>query len=72
VDKLTPVTGGQFVVRPAGETNGKVGPIGGVQQKMVSARNNNVTVFLTPAAGPTRSAPAGLRLIKVRSLSGAL
>ena len=78
VDKLTPgdLTGGRFVAGTGEiETNGKVDPIGGVQQKMAGARNAGATVFLTPAANcpdAVRAVPAGLRLIKVRSLSGAL
>ena len=42
--------------------------IGGIQQKMVGARNAGATVFLTPASNcaDTKGAvPAGLRLVKV-------
>ena len=54
---------------------GKVDAIGGIQQKMVGARNAGATVFLTPAANcaDTRGAvPAGLRLVKVSTLSQAV
>lgn len=78
VDKLTPgdLTGGRFVAGTGEiEANGKVDPIGGVQQKMAGARAAGATVFLTPAANcpdAARAVPAGMRLIKVRNLSGAL
>ncbi|MDQ6649460.1 MAG: PDZ domain-containing protein, partial [Actinomycetota bacterium] len=54
---------------------GKVGPIGGIKQKVIAARQQGATVFLTPAencaelAGAT---PTGLRLVKVVNLAGAL
>ena len=50
-------------------------PIGGIQQKMVGARDAGATVFLTPAANcpdTARAVPAGLRLIKVSTLAGAV
>lgn len=78
VDKLTPgsLTGGRFVagtgeITPAGE----VKPIGGIAQKMVGARSAGATVFLTPAqncAAAEKTAPGGLRLVKVTTLRGAL
>jgi PDZ domain-containing protein len=52
-----------------------VGPLGGIQQKMVGARNAGATVFLTPAANcaDTKGAvPAGLRLVKVSTLDQAV
>jgi Lon-like protease len=78
VDKLTPrsLTGGRFVAG-TGEisADGTIGPIGGIQQKMVSARTAGATVFLTPAANCPDTAgavPSGLRLIKVSTLAGAV
>ncbi len=78
VDKLTPLnlTGGKFVAG-TGEISpdGKVSPIGGIQQKMVGARDAGATVFLTPAGNcsDTHGAvPAGLRIVKVSTLSGAI
>ncbi|MGH3278065.1 MAG: YlbL family protein [Trebonia sp.] len=78
IDKLTAtnLTGGKFIagtgeITPAGQ----VGPIGGIQQKMVAARDAGATVFLTPAGNCSDTAgavPAGLRLVKVSTLSGAL
>ncbi|GAB3134811.1 YlbL family protein [Microbispora hainanensis] len=77
-DKLTPgaLTGGMSVagtgtIDPAGQ----VGPIGGIEQKMVGARRAGATVFLTPAgncADAVKAAPAGLRLVRVETLDGAI
>ena len=52
-----------------------MGPIGGIQQKMVGARRAGATIFLTPAencAEAVRAVPNGLRLVKVETLRGAL
>jgi PDZ domain-containing protein len=78
IDKITrdDLTGGKFIAGTGEiEANGKVDPIGGIQQKMAGARAAGATVFLTPAANcpDARGAvPAGLRLIKVSTLSGAI
>ncbi len=78
IDKLTPLnlTGGKFIAGTGEiEASGKVDPIGGIQQKMVGARNAGATVFLTPAANcaDTKGAvPGGLRLVKVSTLSQAV
>jgi PDZ domain-containing protein len=78
VDKLTPgnLTDGKFVAG-TGEisANGAVSAIGGIQQKMVGARQAGATVFLTPAANCADTAgavPAGMRLVKVSTLEGAV
>ena len=79
IDKLTPesLTHGNFIAG-TGEmvsANGAIGPIGGIQQKMVAARDAGATIFLTPAANcsDTEGAtPAGLRLIKVSTLAEAV
>jgi len=78
VDKLTPInlTDGKFIAG-TGEisANGAVSPIGGIQQKMVGARQAGATVFLTPAANCSDAAgavPAGMRLVKVSTLGGAV
>jgi PDZ domain-containing protein len=52
-----------------------VDAIGGIQQKMVGARQAGATIFLTPASNcsDTKGAvPAGLRLVKVSTLSQAV
>jgi PDZ domain-containing protein len=79
VDKLTPggnLTGGRFIAG-TGEisADGTVSPIGGIQQKMAGARSAGATVFLSPAANCSdarSAAPAGLRLVKVSTLRGAI
>jgi PDZ domain-containing protein len=78
IDKLTPMdlTGGRFIAGTGEITaSGQVGPIGGIQQKMVAARSAGATVFLTPAGNcsdTVGAVPAGLRLVKVSTLSGAI
>ena len=78
IDKLTPanLTGGQFIAGTGEiEANGTVDPIGGIQQKMAGARAAGATIFLTPAANcpnTVGAVPAGMRLIKVSSLAGAI
>ena len=79
IDKLSPanLTDGRFIAG-TGEmvsADGTVGPIGGIQQKIAGARAAGATIFLTPAANcaDTRGAvPAGLRLVKVSTLAGAV
>jgi Lon-like protease len=78
VDKLTHdnLTGGKFIAGTGEITaSGQVLPIGGIQQKMVGARNAGATIFLTPASNcaDTKGAvPAGLRLVKVGTLNQAV
>jgi Lon-like protease len=78
IDKLTPLdlTGGKFIAGTGEITaSGQVEPIGGIQQKMVGARSAGATVFLTPAGNcsdTTGAVPAGLRLVKVSTLSQAM
>jgi len=78
IDKLTPMnlTGGKFVAGTGTITpSGQVGAIGGVEQKMVGARDAGATVFLAPASNcaDTKGAvPAGLRVVKVSTLSQAV
>ncbi|TDE32003.1 PDZ domain-containing protein, partial [Actinomadura sp. 6K520] len=52
VDKLTPgsLTQGKFIAGTGTITpDGEVGAIGGIQQKMIAARQAGATIFLTPA-----------------------
>jgi PDZ domain-containing protein len=78
IDKLTKLdlTAGRFIAGTGEITaRGQVQPIGGIQQKMVGARNAGATIFLTPAANcaDTKGAvPAGLRLVKVSTLNQAV
>ncbi len=78
IDKLTGMnlSGGRFIAG-TGEISpgGAVGAIGGIQQKMVGARDAGATVFLAPAgncADTKGAVPAGLRVVKVSTLSGAI
>jgi PDZ domain-containing protein len=78
IDKLTTdnLTGGKFIAGTGEITaSGQVQPIGGIQQKMVGARDAGATVFLAPAGNcsdVSGAIPAGLRVVKVSTLSGAI
>ncbi|MGA8113030.1 MAG: S16 family serine protease [Actinocatenispora sp.] len=78
VDTLTStdLTGGR-VIAGTGEitADGKVVPIGGIQEKMIGARDYGATVFLTPkdnCAQAVGSVPDGLRLVRVDTLHDAI
>jgi PDZ domain-containing protein len=77
-DKLTPgpLTGGRSIAGTGTITpDGNVGPIGGIQQKMVGARDAGATVFLTPTdncAEAVKAVPQGLRLVKVDTMHTAV
>ena len=78
IDKLTTdnLTGGKFIAGTGEITaSGQVGPIGGIQQKMVGARAAGATVFLAPAGNcsdVTGAIPAGLTVVKVSTLAQAV
>jgi Lon-like protease len=78
IDKLTPMNlaGGRFIAGTGEITAaGQVQPIGGIQQKMVAARNAGATVFLAPAGNCSATAgavPSGLRVVRVATLSQAV
>jgi PDZ domain-containing protein len=78
IDKLTQLdlTGGKFVAGTGEiETSGQVDAIGGIQQKMVGARQAGATVFLAPASNCSDvkgAIPAGLRVVKVATLNQAV
>jgi PDZ domain-containing protein len=78
IDKLTSMnlTGGKFIAGTGEITAaGQVQPIGGIQQKMVGARQAGATVFLAPAgncADVAGAIPSGLRVVKVSTLAGAI
>ncbi|WP_310162148.1 S16 family serine protease [Arthrobacter sp. BE255] len=77
IDKLTPgdLTGGRHVAGTGEITpDGKVGPIGGIAQKMQGARSAGATLFLAPAANcddVTGHIPDGLQVVKVENLAEA-
>lgn len=78
IDKITPLdlTGGKFIAGTGEITStGQVQPIGGIQQKMIGARDAGATVFLAPAgncADTAGAVPAGLRVVKVSTLAQAI
>ncbi|MBF8191580.1 PDZ domain-containing protein [Nonomuraea sp. K274] len=78
LDKLTPgeLTGGKQIAGTGTiDPKGEVGPIGGIPQKMVGARDAGATVFLTPpdnCAEAMKSVPDGLRLVKADTLHDAV
>jgi len=78
VDRLTPgeLTGGRHVAG-TGEiaADGTVGPIGGISFKLSAARDDGATVFLVPkenCAEAVKSAPDGMRLVKIGTLDEAV
>ncbi|WP_345698887.1 PDZ domain-containing protein [Kitasatospora terrestris] len=78
IDKLTPddLTGGKFVAGTGTITdNGEVGPIGGIQMKLIAARDKGAEYFFTPAENCTeavKNTPDGLTLVKVDTLGQAM
>jgi PDZ domain-containing protein len=78
IDRLEPAKltdGATIAGTGAIELDGTVDPIGGIQQKLVGARRAGATTFLVPAANcseASKAVPAGLRLVKVTSLSQAV
>jgi PDZ domain-containing protein len=78
IDTLTPgsLTGGQRIAGTGTiSAAGGVGAIGGIRHKMVGARRAGARWFLAPAANCAEvvgHVPAGLRVVRVRTLSEAL
>ncbi len=78
VDKLTPgaLTNGRHVAGTGTiDDAGAVGAIGGIPQKMIGAKDAGAKVFLVPednCAEAVKTAPEGLRLVKVTSLKTAV
>jgi PDZ domain-containing protein len=77
-DKLTPgsLTGGKFIAGTGTITpDGKVGPIGGIQQKLIAAHDAGATVFFTPPDNCKEAVatdPKGLRLVRADTLDAAI
>ncbi|MFB7272921.1 PDZ domain-containing protein [Streptomyces sp. NPDC056244] len=77
VDKLTPgpLTGGKFVAGTGTiDDEGQVGPIGGIEMKLVGARGAGAEYFLTPeqnCAAAASDVPDGLTLVKVKTIDDA-
>jgi Lon-like protease len=78
IDKLTTLnlTGGKFIAGTGEITpTGQVQAIGGIQQKMVGARQAGATIFLAPASNCSDvkgAVPAGLQIVKVSTLTQAV
>ena len=78
MDKVGTVdlTGGKFIAGTGTiDSKGEVGPIGGIQLKMIAARDKGATIFLAPAGNcnDVRGAtPDGLQVVKVSTLHGAV
>ena len=55
-------------------TDGKVGPIGGINEKILAARRAGATLFLAPAGNSADIAniPAGIKVITVSTLAQAI
>ncbi|MEU6705337.1 YlbL family protein [Streptomyces wuyuanensis] len=77
VDKLTPadLTGGKFIAGTGTiDDRGVVGPIGGIEMKLVGARNAGAEYFLTPSdncASAASDIPEGLTLVRVKTIADA-
>ncbi|MGW5366358.1 YlbL family protein [Actinopolymorpha pittospori] len=78
VDKLTTdnLTGGKHIAGTGTiGADGKVGPIGGIQQKIAGAKRGGATTFLVPADNCAAAAGAptdGIRLVRVATLHDAV
>jgi PDZ domain-containing protein len=78
VDKLEPedLTGGKIIAGTGTiDDEGKVGPIGGIPQKLVGAKDAGAVAFLTPADNcqeAVANAQPGLPLYKVSTMDDAL
>jgi Lon-like protease len=77
IDKLTPgaLTGGRRIAGTGTiDADGTVGPIGGIRQKLVGARQAGARYFLAPAdncAEVRGHVPAGLQVVRVATLDAA-
>ena len=75
IDKLTPgdLTGGRQIAGTGTiDTEGVVGPIGGIRQKLIGARRAGASFFLAPAqncAEVVGHVPAGLRVVRTSTLT---
>jgi Lon-like protease len=77
IDDLTPgdLTGGHHVaVTGTIAPDGSVGPVGGVEQKTITARENGATLMLVPVleAKAAREHAEGMRVVAVKNIDDAL
>ena len=74
IDKVgdTDLTKGAFIAGTGTiDPTGKIGPIGGIQLKMIAAKRAGATVFLAPEGNCTdvrKATPKGLNVVKVDTL----
>ncbi len=70
------LTGGRFIAGTGTiDSAGSVGPIGGIQLKMIAARRAGATVFLAPAGNCSDvkgATPGGLQVVKIDTLHHAV
>lgn len=77
-DRLSPpdLTGGRIIAGTGSiDDEGRVGPVGGIPQKLLAAKLAKATIFLTPAANcaeAVTNARPGLTLVKVSTFDEAL
>lgn len=77
VDKLTPgaMTDGETIAGTGTiDSSGQVGPIGGIRQKLVGARENGAEFFLAPGGNCEEVVgyePSGLQVVRVDTLAEA-
>jgi Lon-like protease len=77
IEKLgTNLTGGNFIAGTGTiDNDGNVGPIGGIQLKMIAARRAGATVFLAPATNCNDvpgNIPSGLTVARITTLDSAI
>jgi Lon-like protease len=77
LDKVSEnLTNGKFIAGTGTiDPTGTVGPIGGIQLKMIAARDAGATLFLAPkgnCADVRGAIPSGLQVVKVSTLHGAV
>ena len=78
IDKLTPgpMTGGKHIAGTGTiDSDGDVGPIGGIAQKMLGAADRGASVFLAPAENCSEvvgHVPDGMQVVKVATLKEAV
>jgi PDZ domain-containing protein len=78
IDKVGKIdlTHGRFIAGTGTiDSQGKVGPIGGIQLKMIAARNAGATIFLAPSGNcndVNGAIPGGLDVVKVSTLHDAV
>ena len=77
VEKLTPedlLRGRQIAGTGSIDPNGRVGAIGGIEEKMIGASRKGATIFLAPRENcpDIKHVPKGLKVIPVSTLSEAI